>query len=493
MSKKVKQMSYLSMIIFIIGSTIGAGIFIKNRTLAHLAHGQLGPILATWGVAIIGVLALALSLIEVSSAQKSDRGTLEWTKLFTPKWFHKSSTNFVKYIFVPLTLFAMPLYVISTLQSTGWEIKHGIIALAISFAIFMWFMIINLISFRFSEISQWVFTIIQTVPLVLLPIVAYLNPLDGSEITQKHIESSKGINGVGPWIAMIAGVSSIVFAFDGFYTITSMKEETSGKAKMGTGLMLGVSIVAMIYLFLTIAFNVGSSDGTHQGILFVEKHPTFTKIMDVFIAIGIVSVINGYTMSFPRQMRSLAEEGESNEVIWLQRLIYRKPSKVSFKRQLEVSGWIYALIITSLLYLTLGLIGVYVYELNNYSHLGKVGALYTLSDALVNFNSLLMFIIIATTVLGALINRKTKKIATKKTRGFIVAACICVSIFYLAGVYMIGAALLDMFNLVGDLDKDEITSAIIKFSVFIGILGISIIPSLFPNALSKIKEARIKT
>lgn len=117
-----------------------------------------------------------------------------------------------------------------------------------------------------------------------------------------------------------------------------MKEETSGKAKLGTGLMLGVTIVAVIYLFLTVAFNVGSTDGTHQGILFVEKHPAFTKVMNVFIAIGIASVINGYTMSFPRQMRSLALSGEAKEVFILQRVIYRKKLRLLSKKQLEISA-----------------------------------------------------------------------------------------------------------------------------------------------------------
>lgn len=45
-----------------------------------------------------------------------------------------------------------------------------------------------------------------------------------------------------------------------------MKERTNGKAKMGIGLVLGVVAISAIYLFLTIAFNVGSTDGTHNGI-----------------------------------------------------------------------------------------------------------------------------------------------------------------------------------------------------------------------------------
>lgn len=486
MSKKIKQMSYLSMIIFIVGSTIGAGIFIKNKTIARLSHGEFGPLMATWGVAVVGIMALALSLVELSSAQKTDKGTLEWTKLFTPKWFHRSSTNFTKYIFMPLTLFTTPLYVVSSLQLSGLKIEHGIVALSIAFGIFLWFMLINIISFRFSEISQWVFTVIQIVPLVVLPIVAYINPLSMGEILDKEVQVAKGINGTGPWIAMIAGISSITFAFDGFYTITSMKEKTNGKASLGAGLVLGVTFVTLVYLFLTIAFSVGSTDGTHNGVKWIVDNPTFARTMNIFIAVGILSVINGYSMSFPRQMRSLATSGESQETMFLHKVIFKKKYVHLNARQLEISGWTYTLVATSFLFVTLGTIGVYVYKINENTVFGSVGTLYTLSDTLVNFNSLLMFIIITTSVLGAIINRRKKTVEVKKSRYFLPAAWVCVVIFYSAGAYMIGTAFLDMFNIRGDFEEHEIASSIIKFAVFAGVIAISTFPAFAANA-SKIK------
>lgn len=493
MSKKVKQMSYLSMIVFVIGSTIGAGIFFKNKNIAAFAHGELGPILATWGVAIIGILAMAMALIEVSSAQKTDKGTLEWTKLFAPKWFHKSSNNYMKWIFIPITLFTMPLYVVSTFQDAGWEIGHGMVALAVAFAIFIWFMVINLISFRFSEISQWVFTAVQTIPLIVLPIVAYstaghFDPYDDgtiATIAQKQVSAPHGIGGVAPWIALIAGVAAISFAYDGFYVIASMKEKTNGKAKMGAGMVLGVAVVSALYLFLTFAFNVGSNSGSHYGIKLPWSEDTnkrFMSAMNACIAIGIIGIINGYCMGSPRQFRSMAESGEAKEVSFVQRLLFRNRVIKGDKKQLEKAGWTYLMLMSTLFFIVFGLVGVFGYSLNDYvDDYGSVGTLYTLADALVNFTSLLMFIIIATSILGAIINRRTNKVEVKRSKVFLPAAWISVIIFYAAGAYIIGSSLLDMFNVTGDLSHDEIISAVIKFVIFIAVLGISIIPALIKD------------
>jgi amino acid transporter len=75
--KEHKKMSYLSIIVLVMAGTIGAGIFFKNKTLSAMAQGHFGIVIATWGVGIFGMLMLALALVEVTSPQKSNRGTLE--------------------------------------------------------------------------------------------------------------------------------------------------------------------------------------------------------------------------------------------------------------------------------------------------------------------------------------------------------------------------------------------------------------------------------
>jgi len=76
-TKNKKQITFLSLIILVMGGTIGAGIFFKNKTLSVMAQGHFGIVLATWGVGILAMLALAFAIVELTTAQKSDKGILE--------------------------------------------------------------------------------------------------------------------------------------------------------------------------------------------------------------------------------------------------------------------------------------------------------------------------------------------------------------------------------------------------------------------------------
>lgn len=47
MTKKTKQIGYLTAMVISVGSTIGAGIFFKNNSIFANAHGQLGFMIAS--------------------------------------------------------------------------------------------------------------------------------------------------------------------------------------------------------------------------------------------------------------------------------------------------------------------------------------------------------------------------------------------------------------------------------------------------------------
>lgn len=68
------------------------------------------------------------------------------------------------------------------------------------------------------------------------------------------------------------------------------------------------------------------------------------------------------------------------------------------------------------------MIGVYVYKFDEYSFYGPQGTLYTFADHIVNYTTLVMIIIITTSILGALRNRKTNKVEVKRSKFFVPAA-----------------------------------------------------------------------
>ena len=486
--KKKVEISYISVIVLIMAGTIGAGIFFKNKTLSEMAQGNFGIVMATWGVGIFAMLALALALVEVTSTQKSNRGTLEWVKIFTPQWFHKSSINYMKWIYVPVTLFTMPIYVTNALEDAGLHMLTETNALLFSFAIFLWFMIINLFSLRFSIFTQWVSTILQLVPLLILPIIGFAHFGDvaggpGATIINKHLPANEGLVGASPWLATIAGVSAIAFAYDGFYTAASLRNDLKKPKDIGKGLVGGVIGISITYLFLTIGFNV-AGDGDIYGMQKFMSSGLY-KMFNVFVAVGVMGVVNSYAMTSPKQFVDLEKEGDGSEITWLHKLIYRKKYNANDEKQKAFSAWLWIFLTTVLLFAIAGPIGAYGFTIiNGYGIQYGGDHLYAFCDVLVNYTSLLIFIIIVTAVLGALINRKTKKVKVIKYKWFVPAAICAIIINYAAGLYMIIEAIV---NIAGYriTDPIEIKAYVIELILFVVILAICILPALWTTYLSK--------
>jgi amino acid transporter len=67
-----KKISFLSAILFVTGSSIGAGIFLKDGEIIKYAHGSIVLAIASWLIAFVGILAMAFALLEVLSAKSSN-------------------------------------------------------------------------------------------------------------------------------------------------------------------------------------------------------------------------------------------------------------------------------------------------------------------------------------------------------------------------------------------------------------------------------------
>ena len=504
MTNKTKKLSFISVILFVIGGTIGAGIFFKNKSLNAMAQGQFGIVMATWGVAIVGMLALAVALWEISSAQKTNKGTLEWTKLFTPKWFHKSANNFTKWVLVPVSLFSMPIYVTNTLEDAGMTLHHNLEALAISFAIFLWFFVINLISIKVGNMANWITTILQVAPLIILPIIGMIHTgefdSDTATILNKHTSAKDGLIGQSPWLALLGGMGAIAFACDGFYQAAAIKNDMTKPEKNGKALLLGVLIISVFYIFVTLGFQL-SGNGSVYGLF--SFMPTWTfKLMNALIAVGIMGIVNAWALASPNQIRDMTQDEENKDLAWFESK-FKKLFRLSDSQSRKYSSFAITFMFSTFLYLTLGIIGALLYKdgyssdtdvytltgkdikMNEYSRIYGGGALYSFADVLTNYLSLMMFVVLAITIIFGIVNRKTQKVEVKKNRLFVPAGIIFVVIFLSAFVYYMVEAITNMTGFNG---ADQ-ASSIINFSVLLGILAISIIPALISEFAFKNKRA----
>ena len=470
--KKLKQISYLSALIIIIGSTVGAGIFFKNKELFGQAQGNLYLVITSWCISGIGMIALGVAIIELTSVSKTNAGSLEWFKNFLPNWIFVSSKKYVQIIFGPITMFTMTIYIVKTLQDSGMPLEGGT-ALIVAFSIFMWLALISLFSLKGSEKLQWLLAGLKFIPIIIIPLASFYCIGDISSSTEKdpsNIEIKKGLLGIAPAIIIIGGIPAITFAFDGFYEVASLRNDLKRPKKLGPILTLGISLILAIYIFITIALAIGSKDGTINGLSLNSK---FLDTMNIMIGVGIISIVNGHMMGCVEQNASLYEEGESPVLVWIKKLLkFLRCKKITSR----IISWVYMLISTIVCFIVFGLIGIYGWNSGG-NHYGSVSSLYNFSDILVNYTSSLMFGMLALTIIFCLINRFTKKIKVQKNKFFIPAAIIT-SIVLIPGIlFQFITGIVDSTGYNNASSSDAIVSLII----FVFILFVSIVLSLIEN------------
>lgn len=485
MSKKAHQITYISALIIMIGSTIGAGIFFKNGSLFSIAQGNLGLVIASWCVAGVGMVALGLAIVEMTSVQKSNRGTLEWFKQFMPSWLAKSAKNYVQLIFIPITLFTMPIYVVSSFWDAGWVETTGWLSFAIAFLIFMWIAGISLVSLKASERLQWVLTAVKFLPVIILPLIAFANSGDDAvgSVTHKAVDHETGLMGVAPEIIIIGGIPAISFAFDGFYEVTSLKQDLDQPKKLGSVVVLGLAIIFGVYIFLTIAFAFGSNDGTHFGIPSLSDSEQ--AVFNTLIGIGVIGIINGYMMSSVRQNASLHADGESPAGYFMDKAL----TKV-FKRKFSSKfvAWFFIVFSTTIFFIIFGMVGMYGWSTDGGYGENRSSYLYGFCDILVNYTSLAMFSLISIAVLGALTNRFTNKVQVEKRWYFVPAAITSSLILLSSAIFMFVVGIVDATGFNGADQFD----AMIKLIVFGSIIGLSVVFGLLEHYLWKPTKEKIK-
>ncbi|NQZ29110.1 MAG: APC family permease [Mycoplasmatales bacterium] len=479
-----KKIGFLSVIITVIGSAIGAGIFFKNNSILNNTHGNMGLAISSWAVAAIGILAIGLALIEVASTQEKDKGILGWAQKFTKISVFKWSKGYMLLLFFPITFVTIPLYAVMALQdATGWTMDWWAVTL-IAFAIFLWISLISFWNLKASTKLQWVFTILKFLPIILIPIFGFINVEHNHPTADSPV---KGLTGMSPYLGVVASVPAIFFAYDGFYTVSSIKEEMAKPKLLPLALAIGIGAITSMYLLITSGVLVGSKHGGAN----VFNNETFKVIMNSCIFMAVLGIVNGFAMGSYNVYDDYIEEDNFIFSNYFKKW-KTKDIKITKKVSLRgfTPGFIILVILTIIFFIISAVVGAYAYKtIPNYVasyKYTKTAALYNFVDLLTNWSSLLVFGVIVLSIVGALINRKTNKVKVEKSKLFIPSAIIAILFTAIPVIYMLVASIVDMtgFN-----HADKISS-ITTFCVLLGTLTLSFIPWIFEVIYFKIKTKK---
>ena len=480
---KNKKIGFFSAILLVIGSTIGAGVFLKNGEVLSNVGGSYVLTIIAWIFSIIGVICMGLSLVEVSSANTSGNlGVVGWVKTFCNKFLYKASKNFMAFLYLPLNFFLMPYYAVMMFQDAfGWQTAWWVVAL-IAFACTMWFMIVSGISSRAGNIQNWIITSVKFIPLAFAAIAGFVvagitgNPMGGTTVlpdieqTHKTFVLLSGATGI---LGVIGSIPAIAFSFDGFYTAAGMQSEMKEPEKTPKALVFGLLIVAVIDILVAISLLIGTSTsnmGKVSGLAIIPHW--LIAVIEILIAVGVLGIINSFAIYNPRYFEDLIKIGDL-------------PCPAKYKNKLNPSrpyvGLVYSGIITVIFFVVLTLIGAYGYSdvmgyssaqltpflggesVAGYDAFGNnLNQLYSFVDLMANWTSILVFLCVLFPMAGCLINRKTKKVSVKPVNGFVPTTWIALIIIGLGMAFVVVSAFANVIITAGwsnDIGKSIIDSS----------------------------------
>ena len=464
-----KKISFFSAILVVMGSSIGAGIFFKSKTVLDSSQSSLVLAIFCWIIAAASVIGMALALVEISSARNDNLSMLGWTKVFNSRTTFKASKNFMFYIYLPLTYFFMPLYVILSLQDglgalLNQDANFGtnvdwIIWTLISLAISGYFIYVSGISSRIGNIQNSIVTYIKFIPLAAIAIIGFVlvglnagGTISATPIPPTTNDILDSIEGGGtlqtfaPGIGLFLSVAAIFFAYDGFYVAAGIQSEMAQPKKTPIAILFGLLITTGIYLAVSIAMSINGGDffGMQDSMKKAfgdDAGRVIFGVINLMIAIGVIGIINGFAMWAPRFTEDLIKEGEL-------------PFSLKFKNKLNdnrpLIGIMYSFAISIPIVILFTLIGALGYiDVAGYgaSYGSGMAKLYSFADLMGTWTAVFAFGFIMLSIYGGLKNRKTQKIQTDAKSYFKVAAIISIVSVSLSLAVSVLMPILDLFLL----------------------------------------------
>ncbi|WP_406615345.1 APC family permease [Mycoplasmopsis hyopharyngis] len=523
-----KKISFISALLIVIGGSIGAGIFFKAKSVAESSHSSMILAALCWVISAVAVIAMALALIEISSVRNDNLSLIGWNKVFNSRFIAKASKNFMVYVYLPLTYLFMPLYVIMSLQDAlaslagkntfgvilGGKNIDWIIWSAICLAMTIYFLTVPTLWSKVGDIQNKVVLGIKFIPIVAVIVlglaIAFAGKSNASELTwkttgsksfQEAIFNDKGIasvTGLGAGLGMFLAIAAIFFAYDGFYVASGIQSEMKEPKKTPLALFIGLGITTIIYLLIAISLTLNGGDvfGMSANLekLFGNKKAAdiVLGIMNLMIAIGVLGIINGFSMWAPRYVEDLLAEGE---------LPFWRKAKGKLNPNFPIFGVIYSLIITIPVVIVFTIIGALGYlDIKDYegSYAG-MGKLYSFADLMANWTAVFTFGFIALAILGGIINRKKNFVEIKdKKRYFLPMAWIAVITVFLSMAITILVPVVDIFLLFGLIGNSKvikneiIVSRVMLIVALFLFAGLTFLPTVFEDLYAKKKFGSVQ-
>ncbi len=451
--KSNKKIGFLSAIFIVGGGTIGTGIFFKNSTVLSDNWGSLLMSIVSWIIVGVAIVCMGIALIEISSnSKKSDLGILHWNKEMNNKFIYKMAKNFMAYCYLPIVYFGLPFYVVMMLQNAyGFKLPWWGLSLIV-LGIALWFIFWTGISSMWGNRFNITVTLLKFFPILIIIIYGLSSNINGVNninvlpvpLDPNHSNSllyKQPMLALTPWIGFMASVPSIFFAFDGFYKSASLQTKMKNPEKTPKALFWGLVMLTGIYILLTVFMLIGSFDGSMSGL---NMPGWMSSVLNTLVAFSALGCLNTSAMMTPRVYSDMIAD---KDIMFTKRFAHLSKDK------LVLIGVYITAIVVIFQVIIFGLIGAYGflnlnsynYGMNGFTSNNPTNNLYSFVDLLLNWTSLLIFVMIVGAISGGLVNRKKNfNTEIKRNKYFVCTAIISTSLISIAVIFIIIQQFVDL-------------------------------------------------
>lgn len=311
------SLGFFSLTNIVVANMIGAGIF----TTSGLLMQELGNPMLLLGLWLIGgmvALAGAMSYGELGATYPEAGGEYVFlSKLFHPSLgFLSGWVSFIVGFSAPIAASAIGIseYLTRTitLEITGLQVQ--LLKKSISVFIILFFTLVHIRGMKLGSKFQDVLTVLKVLLIVVLIFIGFVWG-DGNwshfSVHEGNPEAQGKMKSIG------LSLMWIMFAYSGWNASTYVGGEVRNPVKnLSRSLLVGTSVVALLYLLLNVLFIYTLSPSEMGGVisiggLTVNKlfGQSLDKVYSGFIAFALLSSLSAFIIIGPRVYYAMAKKG----------------------------------------------------------------------------------------------------------------------------------------------------------------------------------------
>ncbi|AJM72204.1 APC family permease [Mycoplasma yeatsii] len=436
MKNKGRLFEFLTLFAMVVGTVIGAGIYIKNKIILEATH---NPIIAIilWLVVGIACVAVVYLFLEISSStNKQGSGTISvWAQKFMNRKIGSFFSIFQTYVYAPVMMSLFSTAMIGfALKIANFSLPgyvYWLIFLVGGIIIILLTTVLTVSSLSTSRRIIAIGTVLKFIPLVVslisgFVIVAIFGIKDGT--FGNGTPETWSIDSFEP-LSFFRGFGGILFAFDGFVYICNSQKRAKHKDVVPKALLFGMIFVSIFYVLMAISLFLGSTDGSIAELLkrlFNGGQVKDSTAANVLVAIITTLIcwlgIAGYSyISVVGLESDLADKVQVSEIDNIQNEKV-KIRKIAIKINI-ITIIIHVIFTCASAFSNISLKETYESIVPTKSF--DVGEqIANLIQVFSSACSCFSFAIMTSVIIAGLVNRKTNKVEVEKRKGFVVIGII---------------------------------------------------------------------